>query len=69
MLSHRFTLLNESSLLNRNLFDIKCDCRDNTKNQLAAFPFLIPLKTEWSSKKKRKQHEGYYRDYYCLLAC
>ena len=28
---------------------------------------MVPLKTEWLGKKKWKQHEGYYRDYYCLL--
>ena len=39
--------------------DGKCDGRDNAKQQCSCISILI--------KKKRKQHEGYYRDFYCLL--
>ena len=47
----------------------KCDDRDNTKEQCNYIFFVVPSKTQWLTKKKRKQHEGYYRDCYCLLAC
>ena len=28
---------------------------------------MVPSKTEWFIKKKRKQHEGYYWTFYCLF--
>ena len=45
-----------------------CDGRDNTKEQCSCISIMVPSKTEWFIKKKRKQHEGYNRDFYCLLA-
>ena len=52
---------------NLNIFGIKCDVMYNAKEQCQCISILIPLKTEWLGKKKWKQHEGCYRDYYCLL--
>ena len=57
---------------NLNVLNIRCDERDNTKEQLSCFSIAVPSKTEWTEwlgKKKRNQHERYYKDFYCLLAC
>ena len=55
--------------LNLNIFDTRCDGRDNTKNQCSCISIAVSSKTEWLDKKKGKQHEGYYEEFYCLLAC
>ena len=54
---------------NINILDIRCDDRDTTKEQCCCVSTVVPSNTEWLIKKKRKQHEGYYIDFYCLLAC
>ena len=36
--------------------------------QCSCISTVAPSKTEWLIKKKRKQHEVYIRDFYCLLA-
>ena len=54
---------------NRNILDIRCDDRDNTKEQCSCLSIEVPPKTEWFVKKKEKQHKGYYRDFWWLLAC
>ena len=39
------------------------------KSSVASFPLRYLQKQNSWAKKKRKQHEGYYRGfYYCLLA-
>ena len=53
--------------LNLNFIDIRCDGRDNTKEQCSCISIVIPSKTEWLAKKKLKQHKGYYRNFYCQL--
>ena len=54
--------------LNLNTFDTRCDSRDNTKKYCSFISIVIPLKTEYLGKKRRKQHEGYHRDFYRLFA-
>ena len=46
--------------LNLNILDVKCDGRDNTEDQCSCISFVVPSKTEWLGKSKRKQHGGYY---------
>ena len=53
---------------NLNIFDIRCNCGENTKEQCSCISVVGPSKTEWLAKKKRKQDEGYYKDFCCLLA-
>ena len=53
---------------NLNILDIKYDDRDNAKEQCRCISIVVPSKTEWLIKKQRKQHEGYHKDFYCLLA-
>ena len=53
---------------NRNVFDIRCDGRDNTKEQCHCISIVVSSKTQWLGKKKGKQLEGHYIDFYCLLA-
>ena len=52
---------------NLNILDLMCDGRDNTEEQCSCVSIVVPSKSEWLGKKKRKQHEGYYGDFYCLL--
>ena len=54
---------------NLNIPDIRCDGRDNAKEQCRYISFVVSSETERLGKKKVKQHEGYYRDFYYLLAC
>ena len=54
---------------NLNILNLRCDSRDNMKEQCSCISIVVDLKTGWFEKKKRKQHEGYYKDFYCLLAC
>ena len=54
---------------NLNTLDMKYDVRDNAKEQCPCISTVVPSKTEWLIKKQRKQYEGYYKDFYCLLAC
>ena len=54
---------------NLNIFDVRFNGRDNTKEQCSCISIVVPSKTEWLGKKKRKQREGFYKDFYCLLAC
>ena len=54
---------------NLNVLDIKCDDRDNTKEQSNCISITVPSETDWLGKMNRKQYEEYYRDFYCLLTC
>ena len=46
--------------LNLNILDIKCDGRDNTEDQCSCISFVVPSKTEWLGKSKRKQLKRHY---------
>ena len=37
---------------NRNVFDIRCDGRDNTKEQYHCISIVVSSKTKWLGKKR-----------------
>ena len=41
-----------------NIFDIRCDGRDDTKEQRNCISIVVLPKSEWLGKKQKKQHEG-----------
>ena len=53
---------------NLHILDIRYNGRDDTKEHCSCIAIVVPSKTECLGKMKRKRHEGYYRDFYCLLA-
>ena len=48
---------------NLHILDIRYNGRDDTKELCSCISIVVPSKTEWLGKKKRKQHEGYYKDF------
>ena len=56
-------------LLNLNLLDKRCDSRDSIKEQPSCIFIVVPSEAEWLGKKKQKQYEGYFKNFYCLLKC
>ena len=54
---------------NLNILDIRCDGRDNTKEQCRCISIVVSSKPEWLGKKDRKQHNDIIGIFYCLLVC
>ena len=56
-------------LLDYLYIDVTCNSKDDTNKQCSCISIAVPSKKEWFGKKEEKQHEGYYKDFSCLLTC
>ena len=46
---------------NLNIFDIRCNCGENTKEQCSCISVVGPSKTEWLAKKRENKMKGIIR--------